>query len=45
MLKLMQLLRRFEFRSALVELDFFAGLGMLLAMSFFFRGFPEDQVC
>ena len=29
----------------MVELDFFAGLRMFLAVSFFLCGFPEDQVC
>jgi hypothetical protein len=27
------------------ELDFFAGLRMFLAVSFFFSSLPEDQVC
>ena len=45
MLKLMQLLCRFEFWNTLVELDFFAGLRMILAVLFFLRGFPEDQFC
>jgi hypothetical protein len=46
MLKLMQLLFcQFEFRNALVKLNFFAGLRMFLAVSFFLCCFPEDQVC
>jgi hypothetical protein len=48
LLKLMQLLCRFEFRGALVELellDFFAGLRMFLAVLFFLCSFPKDQVC
>ena len=40
-----EFLRRFEFRDMMVELDFFAGLRMLLSVLFYFRGFPEDQVC
>jgi hypothetical protein len=35
----------FEFWAALVELDFFTGLGMFLAVVFFLCCFPECQVC
>jgi hypothetical protein len=45
MLKLMQLFCQFELRNALVKLNFFAGLRMFLAVSFFLCCFPEDQVC
>ena len=42
--KLMHLLCRFEFRNAFVALELLAGLRMFLAVSFFKRGFPEDQI-
>ena len=41
MLKLMQLLCRFEFGNASVEIYVFSGLRMFLAVLFFFRCFPE----
>jgi hypothetical protein len=43
--KLTQMLCLFEFRDALVELDFLAGGKMFLEVSFFLLGFPGDQVC